>query len=87
MHTSTPPAGTQRLIGEALIACGFDAHEFDIEHDAEPALGAALGLADTLLLVRRRSTGAVRFYFGASWFSAIRHDLAAGEFGRPQRRH
>ncbi|MBQ1763323.1 MAG: hypothetical protein IIZ92_10535 [Aquincola sp.] len=70
------------LLGETLAAHGFDAGDFEVEHDPEPDLSAALGLQDSLLLVRRRSTGAVRFYLGASWYTAVVSDLTTGEFGR-----
>jgi hypothetical protein len=77
--SSTAP----QIIGETLVAYGFDAKDFEVEQDAEPELGAALGIVDPLLLLRRRSTGTVRLYLGASWFSSVASDLAAGEFGRP----
>lgn len=83
MTASTPsPPLPLPLLGETLAAHGFDAGDFEFEQDPEPDLSAALGLQDSLLLVRRRSTGAVRFYLGASWYSAVVSDLATGEFGR-----
>lgn len=77
----TPNSPAPRLLGATLAAHGFDARDFEVEHDPEPDLSAALGLHDSLMLVRRRSTGAERFYLGASWFAAVVEDLAAGEFG------
>ncbi|MEF7613092.1 hypothetical protein V4F39_04150 [Aquincola sp. MAHUQ-54] len=78
MQHSAPP----QWFGTTLAAHGFDARDFELERDPEPDLSAALGLQDSLMLVRRRSTGAVRFYLGASWLTAVSCDLAAGEFGR-----
>ncbi len=77
---STSPA--PRLLGATLLAHGYDAGDFELEHDPDPDLREALGLTDDQLLLRRRSTGAVRFYLGASWFAAMVSDLQAGEFGR-----
>lgn len=76
---STSPA--PRLLGATLVAHGYDAGDFELEQDPEPDLREALGLTDGLMLLRRRSTGAVRFYLGASWYAAMVQDLAAGEFG------
>lgn len=78
----TPQQPAPQLLGETLVAHGFDAGDFEFEHDPEPDLSAALGLQDSLMLVRRRSNGAVRFYLGASWYTAVVSDLATGEFGQ-----
>ena len=70
---------------DTLRARGFDAGDFVIEEDATPDMSRVLGTGDSLVTVRRRSTGDERLYVdgqGSAWFALALMDLEQGHFGR-----
>lgn len=71
---------------QLLHARGLDAHDFDIEEDAQSGISQLLGLVGGIITLRRRSTGEIRVYAagpGSAWYAAVVSDLDRGYFGKP----
>jgi hypothetical protein len=79
----TAPKHRRAVIITTLLASGFDPRDFEVEETARPSLGA-VQLTDTMLTVRRRSTGDERLYMVGEvmpWFALVADDLHQGRFG------
>jgi len=79
----TAPTHRRAVIVTTLLASGFDPRDFEFEETPRPSLGA-VQLTDTMLTVRRRSTGDERLYMagdGLPWFALVADDLHQGRFG------
>jgi hypothetical protein len=80
-RTTTPRR--RDVIITTLLATGFDPLDFEVEETAKPSLGE-LQLTDSVLAVRRRSTGDERLYMAGDempWFALLEDDLQQGRFG------
>ena len=83
MDRRTAPTPRRAVIITTLLASGFDPLDFEIDEASRPSLGPGQ-LTDTVLTVRRRSTGEERLYMvgkGMPWFALMADDLSQGRFG------
>lgn len=88
MHGASVRTRGQRLIRSvlrwALYRHGLDWTDFEIQASAAPM--SRLGLNDSLLMLRCKSTGQERFYTDSadsSWLESLIDDLDHGAFGAP----
>lgn len=86
MFRTADPGDKTLALRQMLHARGLDAHDFDIEEDADSGISQLLGLVGGIITLRRRSTGEIRVYPagpGSAWFAAIASDLDRGYFKKP----
>lgn len=85
MHSGTGVSNGDRVkvLGGLLRSWGYNADDFEVEEDHDCELAHLFGLTDSIVIVRRRSTGEERIYasgIGSAWFGTLLMDLARGHF-------
>jgi hypothetical protein len=85
MHSGTRVSNGDKvkLLDGLLRSWGHNADDFEVEEDVSSELAHLFGLADGIVIVRRRSTGEERIYatgLGSAWFGTLLMDLARGHF-------
>lgn len=82
---SVAGSDTAKAIRALLRSRGFDTHDFEIDESPFHGFEDLPGWGDSVVTVRRRSTGEERLYTTgseASWLASLLSDLEQGHFGK-----